>query len=132
MTASRTGEPGMRARRVAIGIQRLLSGLLVRDARDPELAELVLTQVSVSDDLGIAWVKVRLLAGGDDEKRRTRALSHLRRAGTRLRRALGHELSLKRVPELRFDYDEGADRAQRVESLLAEIASEKKLGKDDP
>lgn len=125
-------ESGMRARRVAAAIQQRLSELFVRDARDPLLAELVMTDVSVSDDLGVAWVKVRLLAGGDDEQRRARAVQHLRRAGTRLRRGLGHDLKLKRVPELRFDYDEGADATRRVESLLAEIAREKNTDDRDP
>lgn len=119
-------ESGMRARRVAAAVQQRLSELLVRDTRDPMLAELVMTDVAVSDDLGIVWVKVRLLAGGDDQQRRAKAVQHLRRAGTRLRRGLGDDLKLKRVPELRFDYDEGVDATHRVESLLEEIAREKK------
>jgi ribosome-binding factor A len=45
-------------------------------------------------------------------------------AAPRLRRALGSRLGLRRVPELRFVYDTGPDRAARVGELLGEIARE--------
>lgn len=117
--------PGVRARRVAIAIQRRVSEFLAREVNDSMLSGLMISRVEVSDDLGIAWVKVRLLVGGEDEKRRARAVRHLERAAPRMRRGVGSGLGLKRTPELRFDYDTGVDAQDRVEALLAEIKREK-------
>ena len=119
-----TGEPGLRAKRVGAQIREALTDLLSRGVSDPLLEGLVVTGVTVSDDLGIARVKVRFLSGSDDARRS--ALDHLARARKRLRHGVGNALRLKRVPELLFVYDSGVDHALRVEELLAEIAAESK------
>ena len=119
-------EPGLRSRRVATSIRERITSLLSREVSDPSLADIVVTTVELPDDLSVAFVRVRLLVGGDDERARRAAVASLARAGGRLRRGLGGALRLKRVPELRFAYDTGADAAQRVEDLLAEIALDPK------
>jgi ribosome-binding factor A len=120
------GEPGLRARRVATQIRARLAELLTREVSDPILAGVVVTTVELPDDLSIARVKARLLTGGEQEERRRQSVRALERASNRLRRGLGRSLGLKRVPELRFAYDTGADATQRVDELLAEIARDTK------
>lgn len=120
------GEPGLRARRVATQIRARLAELLAREVSDPILSGVVVTTVELPDDLSIARVKARLLTGGEREDRRRQSVRALERASNRLRRGLGRSLGLKRVPELRFTYDTGADAAQRVDELLAEIAKDSK------
>jgi ribosome-binding factor A len=127
MDSLMTSESGLRARRVGTAIRARITELLARDVSDPSLAGVVVTGVELPDDLGIVWVKIRLLMGGDDERRRRAALRSLGRAASRLRRGLGPSLRLKRVPELRFAYDTGADAAFRVEAILAEIHEDSKL-----
>lgn len=121
-----TTESGLRARRVGTAIRARVTELLARDVSDPHLAGVVVTGVELPDDLGIVWVKFRLLVGGEEEKKRRAALRGLGRAANRLRRAMGPSLRLKRVPELRFVYDTGADAAFRVEAILAEIHEDSK------
>jgi len=121
-----TGEPTHRALRVAHSVKRVATDFLARDVSDPALAGVVVTEVEVTGDLGIATIKTRLLVGGDDAQRRRLAMKSLARAGARLRKSIGHTLRLKRVPELRFVYDVGADASRRVEELLADIARDKK------
>ena len=120
------GEPSVRAKRVAQAIRMRLSELLARELSDPTLAGIIVTDVEVTDDLGIARAKVRLLTGGDDGATRKKTLRALERGAPRLRRGLGRGLELKRVPELRFVYDTGVDAAHRVEELLSEIAADAK------
>ncbi|HVW26145.1 MAG TPA: 30S ribosome-binding factor RbfA [Polyangiaceae bacterium] len=121
-----SGEPGLRARRVAMQIRARLAELLAREVSDPILSGVVVTTVELPDDLSIARVKARLLTGGEREERRRQSVRALERASGRLRRGLGRSLGLKRVPELRFAYDTGADAAQRVDELLSEIANDSK------
>jgi ribosome-binding factor A len=120
-----TGE-GRRAQRVAQEIHAHLSSVLARELDDPKLAGLVITTVDVPDDLSLARISVRLLAGDEDPKARRAAIAHLGRAAGRLRRGVGAMLGLRRVPELRFQYDSGHDATRRVDELLGEIAREPK------
>jgi ribosome-binding factor A len=120
------GEKGLRAKRVATAIRARLAELLSRDVSDPLLSGIVVTDVELPDDLSVARVKARLLTGGDRDDLRRQAVRALERASTRLRRGLGRSLALKRVPELRFFYDTGADAQDRVNALLAEIAADAK------
>ncbi len=116
-----TGD-GLRARRVATAIRQRLTDLLARDVSERSLSGLVITEVALPDDLSIAWVKTRLLVGGDDPKQRRAALRSLERASGRLRRGLARGLGLKRVPEIRFVYDTGVDAVARIDELLKEIS----------
>jgi ribosome-binding factor A len=105
-------------------VREHLVEILRREVSDPELTKLVITSVDVSKDLSIAHVLVRHLAATDDEKARKGVLVRLRKVSPRLRRALSTRIDMKKLPELRFDYDRGADAALRVAELLQEIGRE--------
>jgi ribosome-binding factor A len=119
-------EDPRRTSRVAGLIQARLGEIFSQELGDPELLAAVITNVEISRDLSIAHVRVRRLGVGEPPGGREAFLRRLRRAATRLRRALGPRLGLRRVPELRFAYDTGPDRQARVDELLAEISREKK------
>lgn len=114
---------GRRSERVAELIRAHLADLL-RDLGDPRVGLVVVTGVVLSDDLGIATVQVRSLAGEDDPKRRRALMSALEHAKGRLRRGLAPRIELKKLPDLRFFYDVGQDNRARVEELLREIHTE--------
>lgn len=119
--------PGRRAERVGERIKTELMEILLRgDVRDPGAADCFVTDVVLSDDLSCARVYVRLLREDVGEQEQQRALAALGRAAGYLRRALAGRLEIKHQPELRFYWDDGVDRAVRIERLLAEIASEGK------
>lgn len=124
---------GSRAIRVAGAIKERLSKEMSRHLDDPALSSLTITSVTVTDDLSVAHVFVRLLVGDDDQACRKRAVSQLERATPRLRKALGPGLRLKKLPALRFRYDAGHDASRRVEELLSEIERERATrSSDDP
>ena len=112
-------------------IKHHLTDALARELMDPRLANLVITDVEVPDDLGMARVLVRRLVGDDDPQGRKATLRALSRVAGRLRRSLAPRLGLKRVPELRFAYDTGLDHARRVDELLREIAEEQSEQDED-
>jgi ribosome-binding factor A len=120
------GEPGMRARRVGEGVREELAALVARELKDPRAAGAVVTGVEMTDDLRSARVRVRLLAGGEDLEGRKRLVEALGRAAGMLRREITQRLRLRTAPELKFVYDDGADRSTRVEELLAEIEAERR------
>ena len=117
---------GRRTKRVAELIQRHFADVLRRELDDPRFAAVVVTEVTVSDDLMIANIGVRLLVAEDDARQRKAIVDRLRRAAPRLRRAITPRLELKRAPELRFHYDVGPDAHQRVSELLREVEAERR------
>jgi ribosome-binding factor A len=118
-----TGD-GRRNRRVADLLRAELTQALLRELGDPELADVVITEVTVTQDLGIAMIAVRRLTDESDNSRRESLIRALGKATRRLRRLVGPKLGLRRTPELRFTYDQGLDAQRRVEELLDVIAHE--------
>ena len=115
-----------RTDRVAGLVRAHLTELMRRELGDAELSEVVVTSVEVSKDLSVARILVRSLTTGADPAARAKLMRRLKKAVPRLRRALGPRLELRRLPELRFEFDTGRDASERVAELLAEIARERK------
>jgi ribosome-binding factor A len=112
--------------RVERGVREELATLLANRVRDPGAAGAIVTRVEMAKDLRSARIHVRLLEGGEDPARRKTVVDALHRASGMLRSELTKRLGLQFAPELRFSYDEGVDRSNRIEQLLAEIESEKR------
>jgi ribosome-binding factor A len=113
---------GSRPDRVADQIRAELADLLAREVHDPGIGFVTLTRVQVSPDLQQARVFFTAL-GPTGQETRTRANSAraLERAAPFLRRQIGARLRLRRVPELRFVYDESIAGQDRIEQLLNEL-----------
>ncbi len=109
---------GSRPDRVADQIRAELAQLLTREVHDPGIGFVTLTRVQVSPDLQQARVFYTVL--GDDKARKNSA-GALHRASAFLRRQIGARLRLKRVPELKFQYDEAVAGQDRIDRLLNEI-----------
>ncbi len=106
-----------RSQRVEQQIQRALGELLLLEVKDPRVRGVSVSAVEVSRDLGVAQVWISLLAPDDDP---AEALAGLRAAGGFLRAQLGKRLSLRRVPELRFDHDSSIRRGSELGQLIDE------------
>jgi len=109
---------GSRADRVAEQIRSELASLLAREVHDPGIGFVTLTRVQISPDLQSA--RIFYTALGDETTRKNSARA-LERAAPFLRRQIGSRLRLKRVPELKFLYDESIAGQDRIEQLLNEI-----------
>jgi ribosome-binding factor A len=113
-----------RPKRVAEAIRSTVAEALNEDLSDPMLAGVVISEVSVSDDLLSARIGIRRLVDDGKEATRRSVVQHLDRAQGRLRRLLAPRLDLRKVLELHFYFDLGPDKRARVDELLAEIAEE--------
>jgi ribosome-binding factor A len=109
---------GSRPDRVADQIRSELALLLAREVHDPGVGFVTLTRVQVSPDLQLA--RVYYTALGDDKARRSSEKA-LERAAPFLRRRMGSRLRLRRVPEIRFVFDESVAGQDRIEQLLNEL-----------
>ncbi len=114
-------ESGVRKHRIAGAIRKHLSAELSRGVADPRLFSLAISDVELTADLSIAKIKVRLMFGGDEPSARVEAMTALGRVAPGLRASLSPVLRMRRVPELRFIYDEAADINAEIESVLRDI-----------
>lgn len=97
--------------------------MLLRDVHDPGIGFVTLTRVKMSPDLQLARVCYTQM-GDDKQKLETRRA--LDRATPFLRRQLGSRVRLRRVPELRFEYDESVENQDRIERILLDLEAERK------
>lgn len=103
-----------RSDRVSAELRRELAVLVHAAAREHGLPSVSVSDVEVTKDLDVATVYVTTLVG-DKGVEATAALNELAKE---FRRELSRSMKLRRVPELRFRYDDSVDKGERIESLL--------------
>lgn len=109
---------GLRKERLADEIRDIVANLFSGgQMQDPRLALVAITAVKLSPDLQLASVYFRVI----DETPIDVVAKGLERAAGFLRTRLAEELDIRRVPALRFFYDESIERGERIEVLLRQI-----------
>lgn len=98
-----------------------LSRLIRREMKDPRVSGVTVTGVETSPDLRHAKVHVRTLR---DDPTAEEAVEGLQSAEGFLRKKLGQELRIRRVPAFAFEVDRSLERVQRIESLLDQVHDE--------
>lgn len=107
--------PGRRAERVSRQVIQTLANVAESGVHDPRLKGVTFTSAVATDDL--RNVRVFFSVFGDLSDRDA-AAEGLKAASGYLRRELAHQLSLRYVPTLHFEYDETLETAERIEKLL--------------
>lgn len=115
-----------RADRVADLIKQEIAEILRREAHDPRIANITVTDVKLTDDLRSARVYVVELG---QDRMSDEVGQGLSKAKGFLKRELGKRLQLRYVPELSFFYDPSFEYGSKIEKLLQEIRKDEK---DDP
>lgn len=116
-----------RSVRVADVIRNELSILFVQKVRDPNIANVNISRVAVTDDLKYAKIYFTVLGDGKAIRMAEKGLD---RAKGFMRSHLAKTLNLRYTPALQFFYDETAEKVQEVEQLFREIAEEKEDNED--
>ena len=109
-----------RQQRVAARILRLLNTLLQFEVKDPRLADVRVSAVDLSGDLGVAKVYYSTLVPDAESEQIDAAFGSARGF---LRSKIGKALELRRVPELRFMQDHSAKRGLELSQLIEQSAS---------
>ena len=105
-----------RSDRVSAELRRELAVLVHTAVREHALPSVSVSDVEVTRDLDVATIYVTALVG-EQGPAATKALNELARE---FRRDLSRTMKLRRVPELRFRYDDSVDKGERIEQLLRE------------
>ena len=111
-----------RSTRVADVIRNELSLLIVQRVRDPQLRDISISRVELSDDLRHAKIYFTSLQGG---KNSALLKSRLDKAKGFMRSHLAKQINMRFTPDLHFWYDETVEKVEEIEKLLADIARER-------
>lgn len=108
-----------RTERIGDLLRTTLAEIILRESNDPRTRLVTVTSVDVSPDFQQALVSVSAL--GDDAGRDD-AVGVLNRARGFYRSRLANRLrNLRRVPELHFRLDRGAEHSQKISDILEEL-----------
>src|ERR1043166_8124225 len=122
--------PSQRQLRVGEMLRHALSDVLRRgEIRDPDLAgvSVTVTQVKPSGDMRHATVFVEPLGG----KNAPQVIAALNRCARYLRGDMGHMITLKFTPDLRFVEDKSFAEAEKIETILKSSRVQQDLKHDD-
>jgi ribosome-binding factor A len=111
----RRAMPTARMRRVNESIKEILGDAITTELKDPRIGFVTVTDVDTSTDLRAARVYVSVL--GTEEERES-SLAGLRSSHGFLQGKIASSMRMKRTPTLTFEYDESAERGDRISRLL--------------
>jgi len=98
-----------------------LSRLVREEIKDPRVRTVTVTRVEATQDLSYADVYVRTLTPDTPVEE---AIAGLESAEGFVRRRLGRDLHLRRIPDFRFQADRTLEHVQRIDVLLDEAFGE--------
>lgn len=105
-----------RSDRISAELRRQLGAMVHEAVRDHALPSVSVSDVEVTKDFDVATVFVTALMP-ETAKDAVKALNEMAKE---FRRELSKTMRMRRVPELRFRYDDSVDRGERIDQLLRE------------
>ena len=107
-----------RTERLSEQIKRDLALLIQRGLKDPRLGMVTVNFCDLSRDLSYADVNVTVMVPDESDEKIVRSLTILNEAAPFLRMELGRGLKVRKVPHLRFHYDDSLQRGARINELI--------------
>ncbi len=115
-------------KRVGNLIQRKVTQLLLMESKDPRLAEVTITDVTVNRDTSRAEVFYSIIGDQEERQEVQAALDH---AAGWMRAEMAPTLRLRNIPELVFTYDPSLAYGAHMEELLDRLQEEREVQEHD-
>lgn len=96
-------------------MEREIGSILLTEVKDERLRYVIVTKVRVTNDLSIATVYYTVI-GNENQKISTS--ENLEDAKGYIRSTLGKRIKIRKVPELKFKYDESLEYGAKIDSIL--------------
>ncbi len=107
-----------RPERVGEQIHKEITRLMMQGIKDPRVAPVVITGVTMSRDLSLARVYFTV---SDEAGERKEAERGLKSVAPFVRRQLGQAMRMRFIPEIRFEYDSSINYGQKIDDLLRQV-----------
>lgn len=108
-----------RTDRVGMEIKREVNEILQKKVRDPRVQGVTITDVQMLGDLSAAKVYYTILSdlASDNQK----AQIGLEKTTGTIKRELGHNLKLYKIPDLNFVKDESIEYGNKIDEMLRNL-----------
>ena len=108
-----------RVDRVGMEIKREVNEILQKKVRDPRVQGITITDVQMLGDLSMAKVYYTLMSKLASEQEK--AQIGLEKAKGTIKRELGHNLKMYKIPNLTFIKDESIEYGNRIDQMLRDL-----------
>lgn len=98
-------------------VHRELSIILANEVKDSYIKYVTITHIDLASDLSFAKIYFNIL----DQDKKDATIKALDRANGFIRRELGQRVDFRKVPELRFIYDESLEYGMKIEKIIDEL-----------
>ncbi|MGI6735707.1 MAG: 30S ribosome-binding factor RbfA [Anaerovoracaceae bacterium] len=119
---------GYRQGRLGEEIRKIISEMLLRELKDPRLADRMIsvTGVDVSADNSYATAYLSVFTDSDSEQAAAEqeVMTAMDRCRGVIRRRIGREIKLRHVPELTFKLDTSLAYGRHIDELLERVRQE--------
>ncbi|EHJ53142.1 30S ribosome-binding factor RbfA [Streptococcus macacae] len=105
--------------RVGMEIKREVNEILQKKVRDPRVAAVTITDVEMLGDLSLAKVYYTVMSdlASDNQK----AQVGLEKAKGTIKRELGKNLTMYKIPDLTFIKDESIEYGNKIDQMLRDL-----------
>ena len=108
-----------RVDRVGMEIKREVNEILQKKVRDPRIQGITITDVQMLGDLSMAKVYYTLMSNLASEQEK--AQTGLEKAKGTIKRELGHNLKMYKIPDLTFIKDESIEYGNKIDQMLRDL-----------
>jgi ribosome-binding factor A len=115
---------GLRKVRLGGLIQKEISTLLQDGLKNPNVGLASISHVEVSSDFSYATVKVSVIGSRQEQMK---SLNALQQSAGFIRSHLAKLITIHRMPEIRFIFDEGQQNAARIDEILHNLKEKGEL-----
>ncbi len=99
-------------------LEREISSIIRLEVKDDRLRFVTITKVSVTNDYSIATVYYTVI--GTDEQKESTSKNLLEAKGY-IKSSLSKKIKIRKIPDLKFKYDESLEQGEKIERILASI-----------
>lgn len=103
--------------RLASIFAKEITNIINFDLKNPSVTMVSVTRVTVSKDLNFSKIYVSII----DQKAKHSAIEALNKSKGFIKSELAKRLSIRKIPDLLFIYDDTLDKAQRIEDIINRI-----------
>jgi ribosome-binding factor A len=112
--------PRIKQKRIASEMMRVISTILIEEARDELLKTITITGCEVAPDLSTSKVYFTSLS----EMSHKDLEREMEEAAPYIRTLVAEKMDLRNTPKLKFIYDESVEYGNKIEHILKEINNE--------
>tara|TARA_B100001029_G_C15024909_1_gene432969 strand:- start:1050 stop:1397 length:348 start_codon:yes stop_codon:yes gene_type:complete len=110
-----------RSEKVADLLKKEIALIISNEIKDIRLQNINITAVKVSDDIGIATVFYTII--GESVKKQESKIDEkiLKKFSGMVRSSLARKIKIRRVPKIKFKFDESIEYSQNIEKILKNL-----------